>query len=842
KNNDKFIPDILQDFNYYVINMEEGYNDLYRRITGQPKVIKPDVGNLKKLIPKSCGKSLFPPANKPLKIETSKLPVTSPDLYGREAELEILDDAWENPHTKVLSFVAWGGVGKSALVNAWLNTMEEQNYKGAELVYGWSFYSQGTKEKGSASSDGFINDALKWFGYTGETPTSHFEKGRLLAGITSQHKTLLILDGLEPLQYPPGEMHGCLKDQAMTGFLKSLARNMDGLCIITSRCKVEDLKATEGKLSHTRELENLSDEAGMAVLKSYRLKGKDSEFSETSREFKGHALALHLVGSYLNAYHNGDIKQRHFISKLTEEEQHGGHARRVMKSYETWFAEKNQAELDVLYLLGLFDRPALKEAIDILKQEPAIKGLTDRLQNLSNREWQKTLNHLRDLHLIAKKDDHTPYTLDCHPLIREHFGEQLQQQNPEAWKEAHTRLYEYYKNLPKKELPDTLEEMEPLFAAVRHGCLAGKHQESLDDVYWERIRRQKEAYTVKKLGAFGTDLSCLSNFFESLWDKPASNLTESDKAVIFSWTGFRLRALGRRLTEAIEPLKLGLEMYNEQNNYEKAAINSSNLSELYLVLGNIVLAKQYGEQCKNYADRSENIEWKVCARCKIADAFFQAGDTKKAEELFNEAQKLQKDVLTIIPWRHGLCRFRFFDFLLSIGEYINVQEEIKDTEKNERLINIALNQLTIGKALLLMGEYTESEDYLDQAVDGLRKAGTQHNLPWGLLARAALFRHQKEFQKSWTDLDEAKEIAEYGQMRLHLTDYFLEAARVIHAQLEDSSANNELTIIEDGIEQHVSREDMEKKFKEHVDKAGEFIKKTGYHRRDREFDELQGML
>ena len=72
-----------------------------------------------------------------------------------------------------------------------------------------------------------------------------------------------------------------------------------------------------------------------------------------------------------------------------------------MQSYENWFAEKNQAELDVLNLLGLFDRPAVKEAVDVLKKEPAIKGLTDRLQHLSNRDWQLTLNHLRDLRLIA---------------------------------------------------------------------------------------------------------------------------------------------------------------------------------------------------------------------------------------------------------------------------------------------------------------------------------------------------------------------------------------------------------------------------------------------------------
>jgi hypothetical protein len=116
--------------------------------------------------------------------------------------------------------------------------------------------------------------------------------------------------------------------------------------------------------------------------------------------------------------------------------------------------------------------------------------------------WQRILSHLRELGLISQSG---PSGIDCHPLVREHFGEKLMRDNPGAWKEAHRRLYEYYKSLPEKDLPDTLEEMGPLFAAVRHGCLAGKHQEVLDDVFWERIRRKEEGFDVHKLGAFGAE-------------------------------------------------------------------------------------------------------------------------------------------------------------------------------------------------------------------------------------------------------------------------------------------------------------------------------------------------
>src|SRR6185295_4336900 len=54
------------------------------------------------------------------RISIARLPVTGSELFGREAELQILDDAWADPKTNIVSFVAWGGVGKTALVNHWL--------------------------------------------------------------------------------------------------------------------------------------------------------------------------------------------------------------------------------------------------------------------------------------------------------------------------------------------------------------------------------------------------------------------------------------------------------------------------------------------------------------------------------------------------------------------------------------------------------------------------------------------------------------------------------------------------------------------------------------------------
>ena len=186
--------------------------------------------------------------------------------------------------------------------------------------------------------------------------------------------------------------------------------------------------------------------------------------------------------------------------------------------------------------------------------------------------------------------------------MREHFGEQLQAGQAAAWREAHGRLYEYYKGRAP-ELPDTLEAMAPLYAAVAHGCAAGRHQEALDEVYWRRIQRGNEFYATKKLGAFGADLAALAGFFDPPWRRPVAGLTEADKAFVLNEAGFDLRALGR-LAEATEPMQAGLEAAIAQEDWKNAAIRAGNLSELALTAGDLPAAIRYAEQSVELADRS----------------------------------------------------------------------------------------------------------------------------------------------------------------------------------------------------------------------------------------------
>jgi hypothetical protein len=477
----------------------------------------------------------------PKKISVARLPVTGSDVFGREEDIAFLDDAWANSQINVVSIVAWAGVGKSTLVNHWLRRMATYHYRSAELIFGWSFYRQGSSGD-TSSADEFFDAALAWFGDPDARIGTAWEKAERLAKLVAHRRTLLILDGLEPLQNPPGSQEGRLREPSLQALLRELAAFNTGLCVITTRLPVADVADYESTSALRRDLEQLSSDAGAKLLRAMGVKGHEAELRNASDEFRGHCLALTLLGSYLTDAYNGEIRCREEVSaRLVHDVRQGAHARKVIESYQSWLGEG--PELSVLRLLGLFDRPADEKAIDALLEPPSIQGLTESLTNLSPVEWRKILAKLRRARLLAGEDPHNPWCLDTHPLVREYLGEQLRSQRTDAWKECHRRLFYYYQALAPP-LPDSFREMEPLFLATVCGCNAGIFHAALHEVYIPRIQRGDEFFAAKVLGVRGALLSVLAHFFEQKrWELPIEvgfenqSLTAEDQLFILMQAG-----------------------------------------------------------------------------------------------------------------------------------------------------------------------------------------------------------------------------------------------------------------------------------------------------------------
>jgi len=763
------------------------------------------------------------------------------DLIGRETETQLLKDAWnkvvkvEPKRSHLLTFVALGGEGKTSLVAKWVAEMAHCDWLGCEAAFAWSFYSQGTKEQTAASSDLFLKEALVFFGdeEVANSALHASDKGKRLARLVGEKRALLICDGVEPLQYAPtSPTPGELKDHGLAALLKGLAASNHGLCVVTTRYSIPDLKAYWQGSAPEITLKRLSREAGVVLLKSLGVNGYLHEFEKLVEDVQGHALTLNLLGNYLSDAHAGDIRKCDLVTlEEADVEEQGGHAFRVMDAYVQWFEiggkdkeenMKGQRALVVLRMLGLFDRPMTADCFDVLLKAPVIPNLTEPLVGLSDSQRNLVLTRLETAKLLTVHRDAggTLHALDTHPLLREYFAKRIREQHPNAWKEGHQRLYLHLsESVPYR--PEGLDGLQPLYQAVAHGCQAGSYYDALK-VYRDRILRgfygEGAFYSTGKLGAISADLAALGCFFDVAWGKVTATISVEHQAWILNDTGWHLMALGR-LVEALEPLKSALNLHERNKNWRYATGVAFNMSELENTLGDLNAAEHHAEKAVELADISGDAPQLLEYQSALADILHQKGQRSEAGEYFSKAESLEAAMHPEYPLLHSRQGFWYCDLLLAECERaswqqvqnIEVQGQTSDWESIIRkvgkrakqmllldthyrsgLVIVALEHLTLGRVALyqavLNKDKTERSTSLEvarvsitSAVDGLRAAGTIHELPRGLLTRSWLrsFEGKRTGPDSaQTDLDEAWEIAECGPMPLYMVDIFLHRARL----------------------------------------------------------------
>jgi hypothetical protein len=663
---------------------------------------------------------------------------------------------------------------------------------------------------------------------------------------------LLVLDGLEPLQSAHAFECGKLRDPTMESLLRGLARQSAGLCLITTREPLSDFAKRPGVTM--RDLEQINPQAGRALLRTARVAGTDAELEGLASRFGPHALAVSLLGVYLREQPGHGVGPAQALEQLPGKNP----IDRVLAGFEQWLG--NSPEREALRLLGFFDRPADAGCLRALRMAPAIAGLTDCLAGLGYGDWEHVLARLEKLRLIHMEQDKSGQcSVDAHPLIREHFAEFLKKDG-ETWREGHRRLYEHLCVTTKDKPQPTLEDLQPLYQAVAHGCQAGMQQVACNKLFYARIARWDEAYSLRKLGAFGSDLGAVACFFESPWSRVSPAITEIWQAWLLNEAAFRLSALGR-LIEALEPMRAGLEMGVQAMDWSQASRRAGNLSELELMLGDVAGAVRGAEQSVSYADRSGDAFERLKQRTKLADAVHQAGRRAEAQALFCKAESMQAKRQPDLPLLYSVRSFQYCDLLLAapqraawqlilqspfIPHPSSLLESCRAVSQratqtldwgsnhfiNASLLTIALDHLTVGRAALYEVILQNSSSVpchlsIQQAVNGLHQAGEQQYLPLGLLTRAwlrSLPGVHTNPESAQSDLDEAWEIAERGPMPLFLADIHLYRARLFYAVKPYPWAG-------DGKDKYGPKDDL--------CEARAIIVKCGYWRRKEELEDAE---
>jgi tetratricopeptide (TPR) repeat protein len=729
----------------------------------------------------------------PTVVQISRVPSASQFLVGREKELARIDEAWNTSREHIITLVGRGGEGKSSLVRHWLNAMSADGWRGAERVFAWSFYSQGFTDR-AASADEFIHQALRFFGETHPEAITPYERGERLAQLVGASRNLLILDGLESLQYPPGRMEGRLKDPALQSLLSGLSAQNNGLCVITSRASLPELAGGKYNVSPEIELLPLTLTAGAQFLKSLGVAGSEEERQEVVARLGGHALSLNLLGSYLVEAYDGDIQRAGEVLLLDQDQLSGAHAHRILRSYESWLSDGSdigEQMLAILRLTGLFDGPAPSEWFDVLGAPPAIKGLTDSIVNRSPAEWNRAMTRLRNLRLLTDDKE----VIDAHPLIREYFAQRLTERFSQPAREAHQRLYEHLSK-SAAEFPGDVAAMMMLYRAVRHGAHAGLWTEALNDVYYRRIQRGEESFATATLGTIGLNLAALGSFFAEPWRRPVPALSISDQAYVLAEVGGYLQAQGRA-RETQRPLEEALELYQSVANWRNASLVAFRLSDLGSMNGDVMTAILAAERSLELSERSDDVARQITAHAVLGDALHAAGVYDAAFAAFAEAESVPRSHGPADSWLISLNGFRYCDLMLESGRL--TVEEVREraelmlqvSEQNAWLLETALHHLILGRTFL-DSQRERAKFHLEKSVRRLREAGTQHWLPLGLIRRAAVQRRMGDFLGAGKDLREAEEISVRGELRRWLIEAALERVRLYAADGQLPEAREKL--------------------------------------------------
>ena len=710
--------------------------------------------------------------NKKLKrIVTTRLPKTGEFLIGRESEIDVLNEAWQNPRTNIVQIAASGGIGKTQLIKKWRESIvTKPSHGGAEFVFDWSFYSQGTQQE--ASSEIFFRNILKQFGEI-STFTDPWEKGEHLAELIRRQRSLLILDGLEPLQHAPGPMKGELIDKSIQALLRGLGEENSGLCVVTTREPVPDLVEISEPARRTIDLSTFTPKEGAALLRIY-VKDDKETLEKVSDEYGGHALALILLGTYVRDRLSGDISRiGEMISQPKVELFKGAadlshHAEKVMASYVRWFEKEftgqdavihraavhllrlagfssrprvraayarwiekeatrkesaiYRAAVVILRLLGLFNRPAEAGCLGALRAKP-IPGLTEPLFAWGDTDdlWKEAVIRLRQAHLLADSatDDGS---LDAHPIVREYFARELQGRSKRSARAAHGKLYEYLTSTEVAPLePNTSDEMMPLFHAVAHGCKAGLTKDGLEQVYWKRIQRGALFFNTRTLGDLGTELVALSHFFGGRWSRPSQELSLRKQGEVYRLSGFLLRALGR-MEEAEKTMSEGMRIAWGLNDWKTTAEAATYFSSMKLMRGETAAAARLATFSIENADRSTDALWKIASRNQFANILMDMGRREAAAHVFDEIRNQKES--SGLTWG-GLIAYPYWQFqlndldlssrfLLTIGEQAGELEPIIDEIRAE--VKLSQERREQGK---LKNHASGAYPLLDMAFDEL---------------------------------------------------------------------------------------------------------------------------
>jgi tetratricopeptide (TPR) repeat protein len=368
---------------------------------------------------------------------------------------------------------------------------------------------------------------------------------------------------------------------------------------------------------------------------------------------------------------------------------------------------------------------------------------------LDDFHFRELVGDLTDRRLIQEEQD--KYT--THPLIKGYFEQSFAEEDK---RECHKRIYQYFGEIVPKE-PQTLEDMQPLFEQVYHGCSAGLFDEVFWDVYWEKIYRKVEKFIVYKLGAWETNLSLAKTFFPQGDLSKMPKVSKKDvQSFLLNEAGLALLNIGRP-KEAEELLIKKTKMQIEYKDWENASAGYQNLAGLQFRIGELTSALKSAEEALKMAEKAERKGYIINSKAYLGQILNLLGRNREAEENFERADELEREM-----YGDGLCSLRgiqYADFLISENR---IDEASDLTYQNLKLMqqHNAINDISRCHRVLSVicrkrKEYKEAEEHLLTSLEIAKEVGMPSLEIEALIESARLYLEKDDLKSA---IDTANQI------------------------------------------------------------------------------------
>ncbi|HYL72854.1 MAG TPA: DUF4062 domain-containing protein [Bryobacteraceae bacterium] len=695
---------------------------------------------------------------------------------GRAAKLQELKDWLESPVTpdRVVSVVAAGGTGKTALVNKALRDAKLSDRAG---VFVWSFYED-------PHTDAFLREAYIYFTGEKDTPTGGMLE-RLQLALSGDAPHVLVLDGLERVQTDEGpRRRGELEDLQLKRLVRALAGGIGNTrALVTSRYPLVDLDDWKGAGHRAIVLDDLELPIALEVLRAWGVKDDDAAMTRLIEPLNMdglyHALSVAVLGSYLGNYPGGQAPE----FSLDDAKDSDPKARRLSRILEQYAKALTIAERDLLARLSLFPRGVKVELLGWIVQSGG--EVAGGLIGLTDHQLVKHLERLKGLGLVFRYETDQQAVYSAHPFLREFFRNLLGTKPESVHESVRAKLAPRLEVRPRVNPSDPaiLDQYELL---IEQTLLAGSAENAFD-LYWFGLGNHR--YLRWVLGENLRGLRIAERFVpHDDFSLIEPHLSPARRSMLLNDLGLFAENLGA-LDRARWAFAHSRNVDWRSLDKGKESQSLQNSADVELSAGNFRKALDRSELALSSAQAAEHENRFKISLAYRAVASFALGEIDSAKADFRSVTILEGEpLLSLRGLREAECRFCLGDRLGSISQ---TQANLKFADSSAwNAIGCRCNALLA--RLLLPDDAAQAAQQLQEARGFANRSGLVELQLSCFQAACELHRHLGDLPKSITEAESGILLADtcgFGKysidLRIALAETYI-AAGDAHKALQNA--------------------------------------------------------